>query len=69
MIGRTYLERGRAVTILARWAAPQHPLIPSWLSWHLPPKGAPRNVAIRRMDGTTVVRPFRGLRRTGGEDR
>lgn len=23
----------------------------------------PRNVAIRRADGTTVVRPFRGLRK------
>jgi acetyl esterase len=32
----------------------------------------PRNVAIRREDGTTVVRPFRGLRKikpeNGGND-
>ena len=47
MIGRTYLERGRPVVVLVRWA-----------------KGAsgPRNVLIRREDGSLVVRPFRGLR-------
>jgi acetyl esterase len=27
----------------------------------------PRNVAIRRQDGTVVVRPFRGLRKLAGE--
>ena len=47
MIGRTYLERGRPVTVLVRWG----------------PGGGPRNVMIRREDGTVVVRPFRGLRR------
>ncbi len=26
----------------------------------------PRNVAIRREDGSIVVRPFRGLRKPGG---
>lgn len=46
MIGRTYLERGRPVVVLVRWAG----------------KG-PRNVLIRRADGTLTVRPFRGLRR------
>lgn len=47
MIGRTYLHRGRPVTVLVRWG----------------PGGGPRNVMIRREDGTVVVRPFRGLRR------
>lgn len=47
MIGRTYLERSRPVVVLIRWG----------------PGGGPRNVLIRREDGTQVVRPFRGLRR------
>lgn len=49
MIGRTYLERGEPVVVLARsrWAK----------------DAGPRNVLIRRADGTLVVRPFRGLRR------
>jgi acetyl esterase len=48
MVGRTYLERGQPVVVLARadWKA-----------------GGPRNVLIRRSDGSLVVRPFRGLRR------
>lgn len=46
MIGTTYLERGKPVVVLARWAG----------------KG-PRNVLIRRENGTLDVRPFRGLRR------
>jgi acetyl esterase len=53
MVGRTYLERGRQVVVLVRWG----------------PGGGPRNVLIRRADGSQVVRPFRGLRRpkdTGG---
>ena len=49
MIGRTYLEGGRPVTVLARWSG----------------KG-PRNVLVRREDGSHVVRPFRGLRRDAG---
>jgi hypothetical protein len=48
VIGRTYLERGQPVTLLIRWG----------------PGGGPRNVMIRRADGTLIVRPFRGLRRT-----
>lgn len=47
MVGRTYLERGKPVVVLVRWG----------------PGGGPRNVLIRRADGTEVVRPFRGLRR------
>jgi hypothetical protein len=44
---RVYLERGKPVVVLARFGA----------------GGGPRNVLIRREDGTRVVRPFRGLRR------
>ena len=47
MIGATYVERGAAVVVLARWG----------------PGGGPRNVLIERADGSRVVRPFRGLRR------
>lgn len=49
MIGRTYLERGEPVVVLQR-ASFKNP-------------SGPRNVLIRRADGTLVVRPFRGLRR------
>ena len=45
--GRTYLERGRPVTVVCGWG----------------PGGGPRNVLIERADGTRVVRPFRGLRK------
>jgi hypothetical protein len=45
--GRTYLERGRPVVVLTAWG----------------PGGGPRNVRIRREDGTVTIRPFRGLRR------
>ena len=45
MVGKTYLERGRPVTVLVRWSG-----------------RGPRNVLIRREDGSLVVRPFRGLR-------
>ena len=44
MVGRTYLERGRPVVVVARWLG----------------QGTPRNVLIRRDDGELVVRPFRG---------
>lgn len=47
VIGRTYRERGRLVVVLVRWG----------------PGGGPRNVLVRRDDGTLAVRPFRGLRR------
>jgi acetyl esterase len=47
VIGKSYLEHGRQVVVLARWGA----------------GGGPRNVLIQRADGSRVVRPFRGLRR------
>lgn len=71
MIGRTYLERGRPVTLLQRWGpairegertGPRVLGTPSGLA--IPTHGTgPRNVLIERADGTRVVRPFRGLRR------
>jgi hypothetical protein len=45
--GRTYLERGHPVVVVVRWRAGA---------------GGPRNVLVRRSDGTLVVRPLRGLR-------
>jgi len=48
VIGRTYLERGRPVVVLVRWR---------------PGAEGPRNVLIRREDGSQAVRPFRGLRK------
>jgi acetyl esterase len=47
IVGRTYLERGQPVVILVQWGR----------------GGGPRNVLIRRADGSTTVRPFRGLRK------
>lgn len=64
---RRYLERGEPVEVVTRFALPskKRPLPPNppWLLWAQPPKGTPRNVAIRRSTGEIVVRPFRGLRR------
>ncbi len=48
MIGRTYLEHGKPVTVLKR---------ASWTT------GAPRNVLVRRENGELVIRQFRGLRK------
>ena len=65
MTGRTYLLHGREVTVVVAFNAARRdlPPDPAWLVWERPPKGAPRNVAIRDSDGHTVVRGFRGLRR------
>lgn len=66
LVGRTYYERGRPVTVVVQWATGRRaaPSPPLWLVWAKPPGRAPRNVAVRRDDGTVTVRPFRGLRRT-----
>lgn len=62
-----YLERGRPVTVHARFRLPSKTNppapCPAWLRWTATPKSAPRNVLIEREDGRLVVRPFRGLRR------
>ena len=63
MTGRTYLERGKPVAVLIRWET--RPAPAAAVIWHRPPRrNAPRNVLIERADGSLVVRPFRGLRRT-----
>jgi len=54
LVGRTYYERGQPVVILVQWAS---------YGQRGPRPHAPRNVRIRRADGTEVVRPFRGLRK------
>jgi hypothetical protein len=58
MIGRTYLER----SVLDDWSrGPYSPVVVlARASWK---KGSPRNVLIRRSDGSVTIRPFRGLRR------
>lgn len=62
-----YLERGAPVTLLTRHRLPSKAnppaLCPPWLRWNVPPRGAPRNVLVRRESGELVIRPFRGLRR------
>lgn len=71
---RLYLERGQQVEIVTRWAPRSAYLepAPDVVAWLRPPKpNAPKNVAIMRASGETVVRSFRGLRRipnpsTGG---
>jgi hypothetical protein len=65
--GRTYYENGQPVVVLVRWGGQ--------ISQNEPATGfidaaairirtGPRNVLVQRADGTKVVRPFRGLRRT-----
>lgn len=51
--GRTYLLKGEPVTVLIQWG------LKSRGETH----GGPRNVMIRRADGSQTVRPFRGLRK------
>ena len=53
MIGKTYFERGKPVIVLVKWTRGA---------------GGPRNVLIQRGDGTRVVRPFRGLRKSTLKD-
>lgn len=59
MIGRTYLWRPFVITgdKLTRGPAERVVVVARWQG-----KG-PRNVALRRGDGSLVIRPFRGLRR------
>lgn len=70
--GRTYLERGSPVTVITADNARRTPDINApWLhfTWlGRCPAAGPRNVAIRRADGSTTVRPFRGLTRPDRHD-
>lgn len=50
IVGRTYLERGEPVVVLAQWRTGDR-------------TRPVRNVLIRRASGELVVRPFRGLRK------
>ncbi|MFJ9033227.1 hypothetical protein ACIRQP_32880 [Streptomyces sp. NPDC102274] len=67
MTGRVYLERGEPVTVITAFCTHRAPEITGdWLDFRWPgrpPAAGPRNVAIRRADGSTTIRPFRGLRR------
>jgi acetyl esterase len=68
MIGETYLERGQPVMVLAAWRSAKLPEPGIVLGDHclitlFVTRTGPRNVLIRREDGSLVVRPFRGLRR------
>lgn len=65
MTGRTYLLAGVPITIVIAYKARRRdlPPCPPWLHWEKPPKGTPRNVAVRYPDGSVTVRGFRGLRR------
>ncbi|MFC0504261.1 hypothetical protein [Micromonospora costi] len=61
--GTTYLLRGEPVTVLVAWR-PQRRAERLDNGPHLHLRAtAPQNVMIRRADGSTEVRPFRGLRR------
>ena len=55
IVGRTYLEYGRPVLIGTRWGIRA--------GGYVGPAGGPRHVRIRRADGSTTIRPSRGLRR------
>ncbi|MBC9729288.1 hypothetical protein [Streptomyces sp. TRM68367] len=72
MTGRVYLERGQPVTVVIPFCARRAPDITGgWLHFQWPgrrPVAGPRNVAIRRTDGSIVVRPFRGLTRSALND-
>jgi hypothetical protein len=57
VIGRTYLEWAIAPDGTHR--LPPSPVVVLARWGH----GGPRNVLIRRADGTLTIRPFRGLRK------
>jgi hypothetical protein len=60
IVGKTYYEKGQPVVILIQWKRTT-----TWLNKKGNKVGGPKNVLIRRADGTEVVRPFRGLRKAG----
>lgn len=66
MIGRTYLEGGEPVVVLIRWGRTDRgPILPVIdFDQSGARRRAPNNVLIERKDGSRVVRPFRGLRRS-----
>jgi hypothetical protein len=71
IIGRTYYENGQPVVVLVRWGGQmsQNEPAPAFIdAAAIKTRTGPRNVLIQRADGTKVVRPFRGLRRTPPDD-
>ncbi|MGW5609391.1 hypothetical protein ACWEWI_25465 [Streptomyces sp. NPDC003753] len=72
MTGRVHLERGHPVTVVIPYCARRAPDITgNWLHFKWPDQrraAGPRNVAIRRADGSIVVRPCRGLTRGAPAD-
>jgi hypothetical protein len=69
--GRTYFENGQPVVVLVRWGGQKSPTEPAPAlidAAAIRIRTGPRNVLIQRADGTKVVRPFRGLRRTPPDD-
>lgn len=67
IVGRTYLERGEPVTVLVQWRQQRKAERLDLPGLDLSSR-TPRNVLIRRVDGTEVVRPFRGLRKAPARD-
>lgn len=82
VVGKTYYERGKPVTVLIRWrefgkqgiktltedeAEELQLIVEAGIGTSR--VGGPRNVLIRREDGELVVRPFRGLRRSVPDER
>lgn len=63
MVGRTYLERGEPVTVLVAFRQQRKAERLKLPGLELLSKVTPRNVLVRRADGSLVVRPFRGLRK------
>jgi hypothetical protein len=69
--GRTYYENGQPVVVLVRWGGQmsQNEPAPAFIDvTAIRIRTGPRNVLIQRSNGTRVVRPFRGLRRTPPDD-
>ena len=68
LVGRVYLERGQPVEIVVQWEYRRSASLGRFFAANgdvvLKPLKAPRNVLVRRVDGSLVVRPFRGLRST-----
>ena len=64
--GTTYLLHGKPVVAIVAWRQQRKteritgPLLDLKAT-------SPRNVMVRFPDGSTTVRPFRGLRRAGGD--
>ena len=54
IVGRTCPEHGRPVLILVQWG--------TRANGYRGPAGGPRDVPVRRADGSTTIRPFGGLR-------